>query len=152
MKKLFYLSLTGILITFILVSCNKNSSSPTSTTSGASDGFFYAENGSTTQTKMDKADVYATYKTINANSGSGTGMKICEINLSGLSAGTYSISSSNAFTFVVSGSTTWIATSGSVIITSNSSGKLTGTFDVQGSGTGTSVNRYSGSFTNIAIQ
>ena len=150
MKKLFSYLLTGLLVTSVLVSCHRNDDDNSTTTPAvAADGFFYSENGASAQTKMETAKVYASYKTINASSGSGSGMKICEINLSGLAAGTYTINSSNAFTFVVSGSTTWTATGGSVVITSNSGGKLTGTFDVQG--TGSSVNRYSGTFTNITI-
>ncbi len=146
-KFLSVFAITAVIFT----SCNRDENNNNGGNNNpAQDGFLYSENGASTQTKMDKADVYAAYNTINANSGSGTGMKICEINLSGLAAGTYNINSSNAFTFVVSGSTTWSATGGSVIITSNSGGKLTGTFDVQGSGT--SVTRYSGTFTNLAIQ
>lgn len=152
MKKLFFYLIAGLFATSVLMSCHRNDDegNSTPTTPAAADGFFYSENGASAQTKMDKADVYAAYNTINANSGSGSGMKICEINLSGLAAGTYAINSSNHFSFVVSGSTTWTATGGSVVITSNANGKLSGTFDVQGSGS--SVNRYSGTFTNLVIQ
>lgn len=146
-KFLSVFAITSVIFT----SCNRDDNNNNGGNNNpAQDGFFYSENGASAQTKMDNADVYAAYNTINANSGSGAGMKICEINLSGLAPGTYAINSSNQFAFVVTGSTTWTASGGSVIITSNSGGKLTGTFDVQGGGS--SINRYSGTFTNIVIQ
>lgn len=148
-KKLFFYLFTALLVSSVLVSCRKDDDNNNGGNGNTTqDGFFYAENGGS-QIKLDNPFVNGAYNTIIAQSGTTT---VMEMNLSALTAGTYTMSGSNAFTYIKSGASShWTATGGSVVITSNSGGKLTGTFDVQGSGI-TGINRISGAFTNIIIK
>ncbi len=131
---------------FFMASCKKDKNSSNSSASGQK-GFFYAENGASTQIKADDAWVNGSYKTIMAKKGSAT---VLEINLSSIAVGTYSIASPNAVTYIPGG--VWVASAGTVKITKNDGSKVSGNFDAT-TGSGVSgVNKVSGSFTDIPIK
>ena len=137
-----------VMMAFCFIGCSRDSDDNSNSATTVQDGFFYSENGASTPKKSDAAWVNGAYKTIIAQNGGAT---VFEMNLTGLSTGTYPVGSTNAVVYVI-GSGYWTASFGSVEITGNSGGKLSGKFDVQGSLSGSSVNRVSGTFTNLEIR
>lgn len=141
MKKNIQIALLMIITT--LAACKKDD------TNATKDGFRWTDSSNTTEMVADSAWVNAQYNTIIAQK---TGATKVEINLSSISAATYTVSSGtqNTVTFIINNDT-HIATSGTVIVTTNQDNKLTGTFDVVESGV---VGSYSakGTFTNIPIR
>ncbi len=131
-----------------LSSCKKDEAEPETNNPGANPGSdFNWKTSSGSQVTADSAYYYGQFTTVFAFK-NGLSNSI-EINLSALSAGNYSISSTtgNALTFVTA-STTYTANSGYCNISGVSNNKLAGTFSVALSGgTLTSV---SGSFSGIA--
>lgn len=147
MKTIHYLQLLIFTITLIFISCKPNVEDPEENKSNAQIGFFYAENGSSNFTKADDAVANKQYKTIIAKKNNQT---IVEIVLTDLKAGTYSLSTKYAFTYVKDGKH-WEATSGTLQISKNDGSKISGTFEAT-AGTGvTGVNSVKGNFTDIPL-
>lgn len=142
MKTKFFL-IAVILFTVIFSSCS--SSDDDSNTTPATDGFTWTENGgSSLQTGLNPR-FSAQYNTFIVENSSGT--TLFEINLNEGIAGTYSLGSNYAIYY--GGSTNFVPTAGSLIITSNANNKISGTFSATGStGTVTSV---TGTFTNVVV-
>ncbi len=151
MKKVSSLLLLA-LFAITTISCSKDDGAvPTSTPVSpvAGDGFRWTDSSSSSVQTVNNPYASNQFKTIFAtNTGGGT---VYEINLTSIAIGTYDImASGNAFFYQNSTmSAAFSPTSGSVVITSNSNNKLTGTFTA--SGTGGGITSVSGSFTNIAI-
>ncbi len=143
MKKLLF---TASLLTsiFMLGACSKDET--TAVTPAATSGFVWVDNTGASIT-ADSAYYVTQYKTIKAFKGGFT--KFIEINLTAGTVGTYTIGSSNAFSYIT-GSDLYIAASGSVVITENANSKMTGTFTTTGSGA--SITSITGTFTGIAIR
>lgn len=131
--------------------CKKKSSDPepesTSATTGggapASVGFTWTPAGGSA-TVADSAFYYQQYNTIHAYKNGNANH--FEINLTALTAATYSISSSNALTYVM-GSTYLTASSGQVNITASANNKLSGNFNTPLSGG--SITSVTGQFVDI---
>ena len=146
MKK--YLSIIFFILTsiFIISSCTKDENEPEEETPVVTDkGSFNWTLSSGQTANADSAHCYTSITTIYAfKNGNATSV---EVNLSALSVGSYSISSStgNSFSFV-SGGTTYEGT-GSFNITANSGNKLSGNFNV--TLTGGTLTSMSGSFQDI---
>lgn len=151
----FATSLIVLGLSISIISCKKKTEdtptpvttpTPTAPTSNSTQGFFWSENGNATSQKAATAYFTAQYNTLIATNASGT---IVEINLTAGTAGTYTINSSNALTYLPSGNTL-VATSGSVIISANTSNKMSGSFSV--AFTGGSVSTLKGTFTDIEVK
>ena len=134
------------LFSLSIIACsndNDNNNNPTAT-----DGFKWRENSATaTEKTAGSAEVRTQYKSIFAFAGatSSTGT-VFEINLTGVTPGTYNLGTNNAFYF---NGATGNPTSGKVVITANANGKASGSFEAfYASGTITSVY---GTFTNIPV-
>ncbi|MCB9032823.1 MAG: hypothetical protein H6553_03215 [Chitinophagales bacterium] len=144
-KHILILLFVSIFLVSFFQACTKNEDS-TPSNSNTNVGFYYGENNTTTLTKADSSWVNGSYNTIIAQN---SGSTVVEINLSGLSVGTYNISLINMITYIKG--SYWIASSGSVTITKNESNKLSGTF-VATAGSGISgVDSLKGEFTDIPI-
>lgn len=130
-------------ILFVFASCSSDDSSNGGNT--ATDGFSWKENGGALKSTT-KATFSTQYKTFMVKDASDA--PLFEINLDGTTAATYTIGSSNAFTYIAV-NPFYMATGGNVIITSNSGGKVSGTFNTQGSGGG--ITTIEGTFTNVEV-
>lgn len=151
MKTTIFKSVAVLFLAFATFSCSKNDETPiTPIVSVPANGFKYSENGATTKITAPTAFVNGSFNTIIAqNSG---GQTIFEINLTGLTSGSYTIDNSNNFvTYVKPGEGSFVGTAGTVVITSNANSKLTGTFNVTAGSGLAGVSSVSGSFTGIAI-
>ncbi len=149
MKKIqLYLML---ILSVALFSCSSDSDDNNSTPTPSTNGFLYAENGSTTMISVSTPYASNQYKSIFGVDNSNT---IIEINLTSIAVGSYTIDdTTNFFAYLKPGTTgMWNGSAGTVTITANANNKLSGTFSIT-SGSGISgVNLVSGSFTNIPIQ
>lgn len=140
------LTVFSLLLTGILFSCKKEENTNANNTTDQA-GFYYAENGSSSQTKAENAYANKQYKTIIAQMQSKT---VVEIVLDNLQTGTYSLAKKYAFTYVKEGSY-WESSAGTLTITKNDGAKVSGTFEAT-AGTGvTGVNNISGKFIDIPI-
>lgn len=110
-------------------------------------GFFYGENGTTTLTKAENAWANGQFNSIIAQN---NGATIVEINLSGLTTGTYDLSGQYAFSYVSNGAI-WESSAGTLTITKNESGKLSGTFNATAGSGVSGINSVSGKFNDIPI-
>lgn len=143
-----------VLFSVLTISCSKNDDEPITPIAPIApvqaDGFYYAENGSSTITKAASAQVNGAFDTIIAKDASN--VTLCEINLTALTVGTYTIdNTNNAFAFVRNGVGTFIGSAGTITITSNSGGKLSGSFNCTAGSGVAGLNSVSGTFTNITI-
>lgn len=140
-----------VLFSVLTISCSKNDDDPIIPIAPVQvDGFYYAENGSSTTTKAASAQVNGAFDTIIAKDASN--VTLCEINLTALTAGTYTIdNTNNAFAFVRNGVGTFIGSAGTVTITSNSGGKLSGSFNCTAGSGVAGLTSVSGTFTNLPI-
>lgn len=148
MKNLFIYLRTLLVLSVLLISCDRNEDSGTDSTPQATAGFTWRENSTSAPMKTaGSSEVRTQYKSIFAFTGTtATSGTLFEINLTAVSPATYTIGSSNAFYF--SGNTATPA-SGEVVITSNANGKASGTFKATwSSGTITSVY---GTFEDIPV-
>lgn len=146
MKKILSLTACVMALCILLASCSKkNDDNATPNQSEA--GFFYGENGTSTLTKADDAQVNANYKTIIAKKDNST---VVEIVLTDLKAGTYPLSAKYAFTYVKG--TFWEATDGTLTITKNDGSKLSGTFKATAGAGVSGVNSVEGKFNDIAFK
>ena len=149
MKKIFSLVLITLL-TIASVSCSDNDDiTVTPVVPIAADGFRWTENGTVTVLTVDNPYVNGQFNSIFAVR---SGTTIYEINLTATTPATYTLGGSSLnslFYNNTNASTSFSPTSGSVIITSNTNNKLTGTFTATGTGGG--VTSVSGSFKNIVI-
>lgn len=146
MKAKIFLSAIAASL-FLFTSCSKDDNNDNTTVVPvATDGFSWSENGSATVKTAATSNFYAQYKTLNASDAAGK--TLFEVNLSGTTAGTYTIGTGNAFTYALNPYFT--ATGGNVIITSNTGGKISGNFKVTGNSSG--ITAVEGKFTNITVQ
>lgn len=148
MKRILLKSCLILSCSILLIACKKDDPAPedtTPTTPGVNKGDFSWTAGAST-VAADSAYFYSQFTTVFAFK-NGTSNSI-EINLSALSAGSYSLSSAtgNALTFVT-GATTYTANTGSCNITASANNKLSGNFSATlHGGTLTAI---SGTFSNI---
>ena len=153
-NKTFFLK-TVIALTFtstlFLLSCAKDSSDPDKnvaiTPAGNTNSTVFSwTNNSGTSTSADSTNYYASFTTIFAFK-NGTSNSI-EINLSALTVGSYTLSSStgNALTYIAN-SSTYTAKTGVVNITANNNSNLSGNFNCALSG-GT-LTTLSGQFVDV---
>lgn len=135
------------LLAIMFVACDKgDKEEKEDAPATAANGFTWKENGSSTVQTAATATFSTQYKTIMATTATGSAF---EINLSGTTPATYTLSSANVITYTKV-TPFFIPTTGNVIITANANGKISGTF--QGSGTTTSgISSVSGTFTNITV-
>lgn len=142
LRSLFLLG--GLLI---FVTCKKDEEpGPDTDDPGANPGQFSWKPGQGASVTADSAYYYPQFTTIYAFKNGSANM--IEVNLSALSAGSYTLSSSsgNALTFVTNG-TSHNAVSGSLNISAAGNNKLSGSFSASLSG-GT-ITAITGSFTDI---
>jgi hypothetical protein len=143
------LILATVITTAGFYSCTKKSSSSTPTP--ATNGFVWSENGGANQTADSANYTFGTspstqsYIMAYKNFSTGPTSRNVEINLSGNTATTFTIPAQGDFVYWRD-TTYSMATGGSIVVTSNSGGKASGTFDVTFSGTPAHV---TGTFTNI---
>ncbi len=148
MKKAI-LIIAAVMTTAGFYSCTKKSSSSTPTP--AANGFVWSEDGGASQTADSSNYTFGTGTSTQSfmmaykNYGSGSTSRNIEINLSGNTAATFTIPAQGDFVYWRD-TTYSMATGGSVVVTSNSGGKASGTFDVTFSGTPAHI---TGTFTNI---
>lgn len=136
------------IICLTIMSCNNDDSNKVEeTTPPATTGFKWKENGGSEIT-ADQVYFETAYKTIKASKGTSgtTGYQFVEINLSGTTAGTYTVGSGNAVGTLAG----YGASAGSIIITSNASGKMSGSLTSTGSGSG--VSSLDANFTDIEVR
>jgi len=113
----------------------------------AATGFSWRENDPNGAVKTAATATFSTqYKTMMAKDANGD--LLFEINLTGDAAGTYTIGSGNAVTYVVE-NPYFVADTGEVIITSNANGKVSGTFEAFRGGTG--ITRIYATFTDVTV-
>lgn len=145
MKTIF--KIFGVLTLFVFfLSCDRNDDNQTSLPATA--GFKWRENStSATEKTAGSAELRTAYKSIFAFQGStATSGTIFEINLTGVTPGTYNLGGGNAIAFT---GASVAPSSGKVIITANANGKASGTLEVfYPSGSVTSV--YA-TFTDIPV-
>jgi len=141
------LKIATFLLVVFFTNCAKDNTEPDPDPTVAVDpGVFNWQLSSGSNVKADSAFFYQQFTTIfafkNGNSNS------IEINLSSLSAGTYTFSSSsgNIFTYA-NGSSTFGAGTGTCNISSSVNNKLSGSFNVNFAST--SLGSISGNFSNI---
>jgi hypothetical protein len=143
------LMLTLVASAVCFTSCKDDKEDDQTSTNQTSEaGFFYAENGASTKTKADAAQVNKQHNTIIARKNNTT---VVEIVLTDLKAGTYDLSAKYAFTYVKDGKF-WEATAGQLIITKNDGKVISGTFDATAGAGVDGVNKVSGTFSDISIQ
>lgn len=143
MKKLLF-TVSLISSIFLIAACSEDEAAaviPASTS-----GFVWVDNTGASVT-ADSAYYDSQYKTIKAFKGGLT--KFVEINLTAGTVGTYTLGTTNAFSYL-SGSSLYMAASGSVVITENANSKMTGSFTT--TGTGASITSITGTFTNITVR
>ncbi len=109
---------------------------------GATSGFTWTENGNATVQTATTASFNAGYNTLMVPNA-------FEINLSGSTAATYALNANNVITYTKT-NPFFIPTTGSVIITSNTNGKISGTFTGAGAATG-GITSVSGTFTDVTV-
>lgn len=140
------------LLIILASSCTKDeetakTGTPTSTTAG----FTWRENdpNSTTIQTAFTPTFSTQYKTMFAKTQAGA--TLFEVNLSGTATGSYTIdNSSNVMTYT--GVNPWfIATSGTVVITSNANGKVSGTFEAFRAGAAGTITRIYATFKDITV-
>jgi PBP1b-binding outer membrane lipoprotein LpoB len=152
MRKQFLQIQAIVFCILIMSSCAKKEDSFEPDTSGNTEnpadnkGSFTWTTSSGQSVTADSAHYYSQFTTIFAFK-NGTSNSI-EMNLSALSLGTYSFSSTsgNAFAFV-DGSTNYDASSGSLTITASANNRLSGSFNTNL--TGGAITSLSGTFTDI---
>ena len=146
--------ISSLFLLFIFIGCSNDSDDGQPTVAvpaPTSDGFKYAENGSTTMISVSTPYASNQYKSIFGVDNSNT---IIEINLTSIAQGTYTIdNSTNFFSYLKPGSSgIWSGTTGTVTITSNANNKLSGSFSMSAGSGINGVNTVNGTFTNITIQ
>lgn len=143
-----FLSLFLTLVV-LCTSCSKDDddNAAQSTPTPAATGFKWKENDPNGVEKSAATATFSTqYKTMMAKDAAGA--LLFEINLTGTTAGTYTIGSGNAVTYVAE-NPYFVAETGAVIMTSNANGKVSGTFEALRSGNG--LTRIYGTFTDIEV-
>ncbi len=139
----------AVITTAGFYSCTKKSSSSTPTP--ATNGFVWSEDGAANQTADSAIYNFGLGSSTQAfimaykNFATGPTSRNVEINLSGNTVATYTIPAHGDFIYWRDTSYS-MATGGSVVVTSNSGGKASGTFDVTFPGTPAHV---TGTFTDI---
>jgi len=139
------LLIAALFISLIsLVACSEDKTNDI--TPSGSTGFVWTDNAGNTIT-ADSAYYVSQYKSIKAFKGGI--QKLVEINLTAGAAGTYTIGTNNAFSYLT-GQDLYLAASGSVIITSNANSKMSGSFTTVG--TGASITSITGTFIDIPVK
>lgn len=141
-----------VLFLFIIAACKKESESSCGTCPvGGSvtpiNGFSYVKNGGT-PIYADSAFYNATYKTITSYY-NGISTRV-NIKTTSQAPGTYTLTTPGNTLSYTETSFTYMASGGSVIISSNSNNKLTGNFVSNGTGGG--ITSLTGEFTNIPLK
>lgn len=139
--------IAAMVLLLVFASCsNDDPATVVPVTAPTANGFTWSKNGSGTIETAAAASFSTQYKTLIAKDASGA--TIFEINLDGTTAATYTVGVNNAITFT-GVNPYFVATGGSVIMTSNANGKMSGTFQATGSTSGITV--IDGTFTNIEV-
>ena len=149
-KNLFF-----VTITLIIASCSSNEDQPaTSLTPTTTSGFTWRENDpNSTTIKTAFGPTFSTqYKTLIAKDQAGA--TLFEVNLSGETVGTYTIDNSTNVVTYTGENPYFIASSGTVNITTSANGKVSGNFEAfrsNPSGTAGFVSRIYANFIDITI-
>ncbi len=131
---------------FFFTSCSNDDSGEPNNNPTVTDGFTWTENGGGTEMTTTNAQFSTQYKTFMVKDAND--VLLFEINLDGTTAATYTWGNGNALTYTAV-NPWFIATSGSLVITSNTAGKVSGTFN--GAATGGTTTSVEGTFTNVVV-
>jgi hypothetical protein len=145
MKKTF-LTLVALSCITLLWSCKKEDDANPSNNNTGGATFNWTDNTGAT-VNADSAFYVEQYHTIKAYKGGIA--QFIEINLTAGAAGTYTVGSGNAISYL-NGNTLYTASTGSVVISSNTAGKMAGSFT--STGTGGSITALSGAFANMEVR
>ena len=151
MKKLI-LFLT-LFVTFFVISCNSDDDNNNSGNQGpnpSTAAFTWRENdpNSTTVQSAFTPTFSTQFKTLIAKTQAGT--TLFEINLSGTTPATYSLTTAANVLSFTGVNPTFVSENGSVVITANANNKISGTFEAFRAGS-SGVTRLYGTFTDVII-
>jgi hypothetical protein len=137
------------LVTTSIISCNDNVDVASPPPPPGLPEFLYAEGGATSMSTVTTPYANTSSKSIFAvNSGS----TVIEIKLSSLAVATYTINTTNMFTYFKPGTAiTWTGYTGTVTITENVDNRLTGSFNINSGNGSPMINEVNGTFSNIVI-